>query len=210
MFPAPIFEREGDGRYAVSIREEGVNHRLGVVLGGNGRWIAENASGAVVRTAHTLRDAADALVEQNTFVSPRLSLSEYFERHPHRDRYREQYGNQAFARFAEMNYPRWMDTYYAAGGPEDKRIVLSEAETREIGLTAALVGVGCAPRDIVAMLAYGDRYNRWELPVVEGILSEDYWQQVLGNVGIQVEAVDLPEDPSSGRSAPGQDLTQEP
>ncbi len=59
--PAPefIFDREGDGRYCIYLRRPRV--RLGLVLGGSNRWLAESPNGQVLGNARTRSGVARLL-----------------------------------------------------------------------------------------------------------------------------------------------------
>jgi hypothetical protein len=58
-------EKEGDGRYLVRLDDPERPWRMGRVLGGYGRWMAESVGGeSIGGVFHTRREAVAALCQQ--------------------------------------------------------------------------------------------------------------------------------------------------
>lgn len=180
MFPKATFEKEGDGRYLVHVETGCRPLRIGRVLGGNGKWAAENLRGVTTGYAPT-REKAAGLIMSNlaldrvicdgvTFIAPRLTLEEYFERHEYRELYVKQYGGRAFAEFVTAAFQSWLNTFYGVG----YRVPLSRDEMHYLGAVMREY-LHRDPRDICRSLVIGEREGRWDLPPCEGVLTEGYW-----------------------------------
>ena len=104
-------------------------------------------------------------------------FEDHFRASPYHDRYVQEFGDEALRRFADTQFPIWIDAHYPASGKK----VLSEEETRYLGRLYANLA-GAEPRDICLVLVTGERVGRWELPVADGLLTEDYWRETLDSV----------------------------
>lgn len=120
---------------------------------------------------------------------------EHFRNHSYHEKYLNLVKDetQAYRLFFSSNYNTWMNDEFAMG----KDVIMSEKEVREFARDR-LVGSfldydikRCLSKEagdeyfdktvktyaglITAVLASGAKNHRWKLPVVEGILTEDYW-----------------------------------
>jgi hypothetical protein len=84
------------------------------------------------------------------------------------------YGKQeGRSRLLHTCFDKWISMNFPVS-PEGK----PEISYQQVAHLAALYRrLGYKPRDIVAALAAGERQQRWSLPVIDGLLTTEYWER---------------------------------
>lgn len=116
------------------------------------------------------------------------TLRQAFASCEYHQRYLDTYGiyrDAAFDKWLHGNFARWLEGEYPPvhGGPAPE---LSERDCIDLMDQYRdlweLRDVARAefPELAVLILAGGERHGRWQLPVVDGLLSRDYWAKLWG------------------------------
>ena len=183
MHLATRIDKISSGRYAVYCTEGNAEAYIGLLLGGNRTWIGEDRLGRSTRKQKTRQAALRALLIQlyqnpiDGIPRPRPRLETWFELSENKSLWEETFGNEALEAYAKNHFREWLDETY----PEHSTQPVDDLDELAYIAQTARRYLGWRPQDMPQYLASGERYGRWALPVVDGILTPEFWETRLAN-----------------------------
>lgn len=111
-------------------------------------------------------------------MSNLFTLKNAFDASERKPAYVNMFGQGAFSAYAHANYTSWLDEHFPLGGDQ----ALSLEDMGALCSTWRLLDKRLLGRDCVFRFVVGERERRWVIPVIEGVLTQDYWDQFIAKL----------------------------